>query len=264
MLNRNKPELIFLAVFCVIAGIYFIIYYHFHVDENQFGAMGDSFGGFVGPVAAYFAAYFAYRTYQVQKADLKATTDGLKEERDNKKIQEVKIAIQEKIDTIADSFEFLKENVDRLYYKSVNKEVFEGVAAIEQIFIDLNKQSGPTHLMAKQTVKSLEVCNEIFNYNTENTMAFNDNKEMQVLLIWELILIYDSMFYTTYENYNMKHLFETSITTIKKLRNSGDYSNTQWLNEQGLTDLYDSVNLARANYKNLSFAFNQLRRRQIM
>jgi hypothetical protein len=115
--------------------------------------MGDSFGGFVGPVAAFFAAYFAYRTYQVQKADLKATTDALIEEREYRKIQEAKIAVEEKIETIVDSFEFLKENVDRLYYKSVSKEVFEGVAAIEQIFIDLNKQSGPTHLMGKTNSK---------------------------------------------------------------------------------------------------------------
>ncbi len=264
MLKRNKPEFIFLAIFCIIASTYFIIYYHFHVNENQFGPMGDSFGGFIGPIAAFFAAYFAYRTYQVQKEELKLATDALKNEQADKKVREIKIAVQEKIDTIADSFEFLKENVDRLYYKSVSKEVFEGVAAIEQVFSDLNKQAGPTHLMAKQTVKSLEVCNEIFNYNTENTMAFNDNKEMQILLIWELILIYDSMFYSTYENYNMKHLFETSIAAIKKLRDSGDYSNTQWLNEQGLTDLYVSVDLARANYKNLSITFNQLRRRQII
>jgi hypothetical protein len=95
-------------------------------------------------------------------------------------------------------------------------------------------------------------------------MAFNDYKEVKILLLWELILIYESIFYTTYENYNMKDVFETSIAAIKKLRDSGDYSNTQWLNEQGLTDLYESVNLARANYKNLSIAFNQLRRRQIM
>jgi hypothetical protein len=186
--------------------------------------MGDSFGGFVGPVAAFFAAYFAYRTYQVQKADLKATTDALIEEREYRKIQEAKIAVEEKIETIVDSFEFLKENVDRLYYKSVSKEVFEGVAAIEQIFIDLNKQSGPTHLMAKQTVKCLEVCNEIFNFNADNTMAFNDYKEVKILLLWELILIYESIFYTTYENYNMKDVFETSIAAIKKLRDSGEFN----------------------------------------
>ena len=204
MKNKN-PLLPFIIVLVLIVSIYITIYLVFNVSPSVFGPIGDSIGGVIGPVLTLIAAYFAFRAYSKEQESLNEAKIQTQIQENNFKLakeqyeeQKAELArlrkladIKEKVDEIADSFEFLETKLKDLRYYIKEEPACEGVLAIEKLFSHLRNKDNIPSIGNLQILKSLEVCNEIFKYVCDITLDFTVDKKEQRILVWELVLIYE-------------------------------------------------------------------------
>lgn len=66
-MKKNELLVFFLAIFVVIIIIYTVVYIGFEVSPKDFGPVGDSVGGIIGPILTLTAAYFAFRAYSKEQ-----------------------------------------------------------------------------------------------------------------------------------------------------------------------------------------------------
>lgn len=264
-MTRNRPLFILLTTLFGIIIIYIVIYLGFNVSPEDFGSVGDSIGGIIGPILTLVAAYFAFRAYSKEQeslAEAKIQTKIqennfklAKEQHDNQKAELVRLKkqsdIKAKVDEVADSFEFLETKLKDLRYYIKDEPACEGVLAIEKLFTHLRNKDNIPSISNLQILKSLEVCNEIFTYVCDLTLNFTEDKKEQRILIWELVLIYEYYFSATYKLFDFENLFQTAIKSMKDLKVSGSYKDPSWLNDKAIEDLYTSIRHLHAEYSEI-------------
>ena len=249
----------------LIVSIYITIYLVFNVSPSVFGPIGDSIGGVIGPVLTLIAAYFAFRAYSKEQESLNEAKIQTQIQENNFKLakeqyeeQKAELArlrkladIKEKVDEIADSFEFLETKLKDLRYYIKEEPACEGVLAIEKLFSHLRNKDNIPSIGNLQILKSLEVCNEIFKYVCDITLDFTVDKKEQRILVWELVLIYEYYFSATYEVFDFETLFQTAIKSMKDLKASGSYKDPSWLNDKAIENLYTSIKHLHAVYSEI-------------
>ncbi|MBX7049877.1 MAG: hypothetical protein K1X40_11925 [Chitinophagales bacterium] len=250
-MKRISPTFVFALFVLFVGAIYLIIYLCFQVQPNKFGPVGDSVGGIVGPFLTLIAAYFAYQAFSKERDSLILANKQYENQKDELNQQKEKEKVQVKVDDIADSYELLEHRIQLLQYIGKDGIYSEGAIAIERLFFDLRNKDWVTSLMHSQVIRSLEACNEIFIYCVEITLNFNDDIAQKRLLVWELVLIYESIFRSNYKIYNLDEIFKIAIDKVNELKSSGSYSDPRWLEIDAIQNLYASIQHA-------NFAFEEL------
>lgn len=250
-MKRISPILVFVLFIFLVSAIYLIIYFYFQVKPDQFGPVGDSVGGIVGPFLTLIAAYFAFQAFSKERDSLFLTKQQFENQKAELTLQKEKSRIKDNVDDIADSYELLEHRIQSLQYIGKDGIYSEGANAIERLFFDLRNKDWVTSLMHSQVIRSLEACNEIFKYCVEITLNFNDDIAQKRLLVWELVLIYESIFRSNYKIYNLDEIFKIAIDKVNELKSSGSYSDPRWLEIDAIQNLYASIQHA-------NFAFEEL------
>lgn len=245
-------------IFLVVVLIYLIIYLCFNVSPEKFGPIGDSVGGILGPILTFFAAYFAFMAFKKESENLnevKTQTDILKrnlqisQEQNSKFLEDrARLQIKEKVEDIADTFQFLEDRINQLQYINRKNELITGSLVIEQLINDLGSKDNALHLMNDPSLKPIQVCNDIFSFACSITLDFKEDIKQRSLLIWELVLLYETYFSTLYSVRGVKHVFDTALTEIIQQRDSKSYPDKSWLITRNVEELQNSIEEAKSNF----------------
>ncbi len=78
-INTKRVIVVICLIVLGVVGFYFANFHNGLSEKNEvWGAFGDYFGGILNPVIAAFAFYLIAKTYELQKRELKVSTDAQK------------------------------------------------------------------------------------------------------------------------------------------------------------------------------------------
>jgi len=242
MKTRNEI-IILIGTLCAIALIYALIYWFGVLPPDKFGQIGDSVGGIVTPIFSLFAAYFAYKAYLKEKRQFNLLENQYREEKKE-------LSRKDQIEEVADMFAYFEERISKLKYKARDGSDNKEEIAIQKLIYDLNNITNVSNMMYTPIIKSLEACNKIFVTAYDFTMKFRGAEREKRLLVWELVLLYDSYLRINYEIYNLDDIFNKAINYLKELK-AGPTSDPESLRADFIEDLYKSIKDAKKTYATL-------------